>query len=163
MRMCAPHLHSGRCRSGGGETSIFWEQKDIGYMDLLLQTIVGGLLGGGFVGFLEFLIKRKDEKDDKKDEILSKLDAISKKISDIEEQMEKDKADNARRNILLFDDELRRAVPHSEESYNNILESVNFYQQYCIDNPKYENSKAVNAIENINQVYQKVKHDDLFI
>lgn len=132
-------------------------------MELIIQTIVGGLLGGGLVGFIEFLINRKDRKDDKNDAVLKKLDEITKQISDIENRMEREKADNARRNIIAFDDEIRRSIPHSEESFNQILDFVNFYHQYCIDNPKYENSKAVNAIGNINQVYQKVKHDDLFI
>lgn len=132
-------------------------------MELLLQTVIGGLLGGGLVGFVEFLIKRKDAKDDKNDEVMKKLDAISAKITDIEERMEREKADNARRNILTFDDEIRRSLQHSEESFNQILEDINFYKKYCLDNPKYENSKAVNAIENVNQVYQRVKHEDLFI
>jgi hypothetical protein len=129
----------------------------------IYQTLIGGLLGGGLIGFLEFLIRRKDNKADKNDEVLKQLKQISEKISDIEKRLDKENADDARRNILMFDDELRRSLSHSEESFNQILEDINFYEKYCLDNPRYENSKAVNAIANINKVYQQVKHDDLFI
>lgn len=127
------------------------------------QTVLGGLLGGGLIGFIEFLIRRRDDKALKHDEVLAKLEAISKKIGDIEERMDRERADNTRRNILLFDDELRRTIPHSEESFNQILEDINFYNTYCRLNPTYENSKAVNAIANINEVYQHVKRLDEFI
>lgn len=127
------------------------------------QTVLGGLLGGGLIGFIEFLIRRQDNKEQKHDEVLEKLEGISEKIGDIEERMDREKADSTRRNILLFDDELRRSIPHSEESYNQILEDINFYNNYCRVHQKYENSKAVNAIGNINEVYQHVKREDGFI
>ena len=31
----------------------------------LLMTIIGGLLGGGIIGFIEFIIRRNDERKDK--------------------------------------------------------------------------------------------------
>lgn len=127
------------------------------------QTIIGGLLGGGLIGFIEFLIRRKDARDDKHDEVLMKLEQIAEKIADIEERLDRENADDARRNILTFDDELRRSVAHSEESFNQILEDINFYTKYCREHVKYENAKAVNAIENINKVYQQVKNEDGFI
>lgn len=129
----------------------------------IYQTLIGGLLGGGLIGFLEFLIRRKDNKDDKHSEVLKQLKEISEKISDVENRLDKENADAARRNILIFDDELRRCLSHSEESFNQVLDDINFYERYCIENPKYENSKAVNAIANINRTYQQVKHEDRFI
>ena len=129
----------------------------------ILQTLIGGLVGGGLIGFIEFLIRRSDNKADKHDEVLARLDDIDEKITDIEYQLKVDKADNARNRILMFDDEIRRSIQHSEESYNQILESINFYNKFCHENPNYENSKAVNAIANINKVYQQVKFEDRFI
>lgn len=129
----------------------------------ILQTLIGGLVGGGLIGFIEFLIRRSDNKADKHDEVLARLDAIDGKITDIEYQLKANKADDARNRILMFDDEIRRSIQHSEESYNQILESINFYNKFCHENPQYENSKAVNAIANINKVYQQVKFEDRFI
>ncbi len=129
----------------------------------ILQTLLGGLVGGGLIGFIEFLIRRNDAKHDKHDEVLARLGSIDEKIGDVEYQLAVAKADQARNRILMFDDEIRRGVMHSEESYNQILDSINFYNNFCRDNQKYENSKAVNAIENINKVYQQVKFEDRFI
>jgi hypothetical protein len=129
----------------------------------ILQTLIGGLVGGGLIGFIEFLIRRSDNKADKHDEVLARLDAIDDKMGDIEYQLKANKADDARNRILMFDDEIRRSIQHSEESYNQILESINFYNKFCHENPQYENSKAVNAIANINKVYQQVKFEDRFI
>ena len=128
-----------------------------------LQTLIGGLIGGGLIGFIEFLIRRKDEKADKNSEVLKALKNLTEKVSDIETRLDKENADDARRNILAFDDELRRGMDHSEESFNQILEDTNFYTHYCKDHPEYENNKAVNAIGHINTVYQQVKAENKFI
>ncbi len=128
-----------------------------------IQTLIGGLLGGGLIKFIEFLIRRKDEKEDKNSEILKAVRDLSKKISDIETRLDRENADDARRNILAFDDELRRSMEHSEESFNQILEDINFYEQFCTEHPKYENNKATNAMKHINKVYQCVKAENRFI
>lgn len=128
-----------------------------------IQTLIGGLIGGGLIGFIEFLIRRKDEKADKNSEIMNALKNLTEKVSDIEVRFDRENADDARRNILAFDDELRRGMDHSEESFNQILEDTNFYTHYCKDHPEYENNKAVNAISHINVVYQQVKAENKFI
>ncbi|MBR6851001.1 MAG: hypothetical protein IKM88_12245, partial [Lachnospiraceae bacterium] len=94
---------------------------------------------------------------------LKAIHDLTDKVSEIETRFDKENADDARRNILAFDDELRRDMDHSEEIFNQILEDINFYRQYCIDHPKYENNKAVNAMEHINKVYQQVKAENKFI
>jgi len=129
----------------------------------ILQTLLGGLLGGGLIGLIEFLIRRKDEKTDKNSEVLKAIQELKESVEGIEARFEKENADDARRNILSFDDELRRDMDHSEESFNQILEDINFYKRYCHDHPKYENNKAVNAIQHINDTYKKVKAENKFI
>lgn len=128
-----------------------------------IQTLIGGLAGGGLIGFIEFLIRRKDERSGKWNEILEAIDGLKGAIGGIDERLDKENADDARRNILAFDDELRRGMDHSEESYNQILEDTNYYSRYCKSHPDYENNKAVNAIRHINDVYQRVKAENKFI
>lgn len=128
-----------------------------------LQTLIGALIGGGLVGFIEFLIRRADEKKDKNSEIMASLKAITNKITGIEERMGTENANDARRRILSFDDELRRGIDHSEESFNQILMDVKYYKNYCREHEDYENDKAVSAISHVKDTYQRVKNENKFI
>lgn len=131
------------------------------------MNIIDGIMGGTLVGviliFVQFLITRSDQKKEKNSTILKAIEALSEKLTGLEKRMDKDSADESRRNILLFDDELRRGDAHSEESFNQILEDCNYYIKFCRLHPEYENNKAQAAIENIRTTYQIVKHEDRFI
>ena len=128
-----------------------------------LQTIVGMLIGGGLIGLIEFLIRRSDDKKEKNSKVLAAIQALSDKITAIEGRMDKGNADSARRRILAFDDELRRGLDHSEESFNQILQDVKFYRDFCKAHDDYENDKAVSAIAHIRETYQRVKNENKFI
>ena len=129
----------------------------------LLQTFVGMLIGGGFIAFVQFLIQRSDNKKEKDSKILKAIGDLSDKVKGIEDRMDKGSADGARRIILAFDDELRRGLEHSEESYNQILADVKFYRDFCRSHADYENDKAVSAISHIKETYQHVKNENKFI
>ena len=129
----------------------------------IMSLVLGGTLVAAVLTFAQFLITRRDKRKEGESAILKAIDALSDKITGIEKRMDKESADAARRNILLFDDELRRGDAHSEEAFNQILEDCNYYEKFCRLNPDYENNKCIAAIENINHTYQVVKHEDRFI
>lgn len=87
-------------------------------------------------------------------EMLDKLDNLQSKVDKIEFENNKEKALAARRRILRTADECRIKVKHSEEYFNNVLEDISFYKDYCGDNPKFENEKAVIAISIIEKAYR---------
>lgn len=132
-------------------------------MTILTAILSGGALVAAVLAFVQFLVTRSDTKAEKNDAILKAIEALSEKLTGLEKRMDKDSADEARRNILLFDDELRRGDAHSEESFNQILEDCNYYMKFCRLHPEYENNKAAAAINNIQHVYQQVKMEDRFI
>ena len=129
--------------------------------------MISGLLGGTIVGavllFVQFLISRSDSKKEKDNIILKAIEALSEKITGVENRIDREGADSARRNILLFDDELRRGEEHSEESFNQVLDDIKHYRDFCRDHEDYENDKAVNAIEHINHCYKQIKAENKFI
>lgn len=131
------------------------------------DTVVAGLLGGTLVGsillFIQFLIKRSDKKKERHDELMDKISGLSSQIQNIREDMSRKDADDSRRRILVFDDELRRDVGHSEESYNQVLEDIRNYELYCKHHNDYKNSKAVAAITNVKETYIIVKRENKFI
>lgn len=127
------------------------------------QTVLGCLFGGGLIGLIEFLIRRSDEKKNKNDEVLAAIKSVTEMIEAIEARMERDNADDARRNILAFDDELRRRTDHSEESFNQVITDIKFYKQYCRLHADYENDRATSAMAHILEVYQYVKNNNMFI
>lgn len=128
-----------------------------------LQAAAIALISGGLVSLIEFFIRRNDEKKDKNSEVLKAIQNLADKITGIENRMDKENADEARRNILSFDDELRRGVPHSEESFNQVLQDIKFYRNYCRTHTDYENDKATSAIAHIRETYQTVKNKNEFI
>lgn len=103
-------------------------------------------------------------------DMMEKLEAVQtdvknlkEKHDDLRNRMDKDDADECRTRILRFSDELRRGVEHSEEFFNQILDDISDYERYCAEHPEYKNSKAVNAIAEIDKVYQKCMEKNSFL
>lgn len=103
-------------------------------------------------------------------DMMDKLETVETDIKNLKEKhdemrcrMDKDDADDCRNRILRFADELRRGVEHSEEFFNQILDDITDYEQYCSEHPNYKNSKAVNAIAKIDKVYQKCMEENSFL
>lgn len=90
--------------------------------------------------------------------------AIGKQLNgEVLDKIDENEAKNARYRILRFDDEIRHGKKHTEEHFNQILDDIDMYNDYCREHPKYPNSKAVLAIANIKRVYAKCKDEDSFL
>lgn len=103
-------------------------------------------------------------------DMMEKLEVVQTDVKDLKEKhdelrsrMDKDDADECRTRILRFSDELRRDVEHSEEFFNQILDDISDYERYCAEHPEYKNSKAVNAIAEIDKVYRKCMEKNSFL
>lgn len=120
---------------------------DWNFFSTILITV---LTSGAVFGFVQFLITRKDKKDDKQQEILDKIDALAN-------QSEERDARIARENILRFDDELIAGVRHSREYFRVILEEdVDGYEAYCAAHTSFKNSYTAEAVKHIRNVYSKL-------
>ncbi|MDE7424995.1 MAG: hypothetical protein K2N51_15110 [Lachnospiraceae bacterium] len=103
-------------------------------------------------------------------EMMDKLEELEKKVDKLEkidkrqdEERAEENALEARRRILRFADECRRNEKHSEEYFNNILEDISMYKDYCHEHPLFENEKAVMAMSFIDDVYNHCYKNNDFL
>ena len=134
----------------------------------VLLAVISGLFGGGVIGFIEFLIRRKDEKSDKNKEILLAIEKLDAKIVTLEDKInksdEKDDKRNAvsrRREILRFADEMMSDIKHSKDSWDQCIADVTAYEKYCESHPDFKNNQAAITIEYLKKQYAErlEKHD----
>jgi hypothetical protein len=131
------------------------------------MTIDPNILIGGFVsvivaifgsaGFWQFVANQASKK------TANEISGIKKELAGMQQSEEEREVRNSRRRILRFNDELYNHVKHSREYFDDILEDVNAYEQYCRKNPDFQNGKAVLAIENIERVYRDCMKNGDFI
>lgn len=92
-----------------------------------------------------------------------KVDKLSGKIDDIENQISEDKAMTARYRIIRFDDEIRHGVLHTKEHYDQIIVDIDTYEEFCKKNPWFRNNQAHLAISNIKHKYEEHNVDNSFL
>lgn len=120
-------------------------------------TILSVALGSSVLGtILNRIFAVLDKKKDKQQEILDEIKGVKTDLQLHKEEELRYRADQARTRILRFSDELRRGIKHSEESFNQALEDIDYYETYCDTHEKvYINSKADAAIRNIMDIHDK--------
>ena len=127
----------------------------------VLQLLISGLLGGGFVGLIEFLIRRHDEKADKNSEILKRLDDIEQKIESLEEKSDERDALNSRVRILRFLDELLEGRRHTKDSFDQCMSDITSYEHYCENHSDFKNNQTEATVTHIKKIYaERLEHND---
>ena len=138
-----------------------------------LLTIICSIIGSSAVfGFIQFMISRKDKKDDKLSELQKSIDEVKEDLGGVRSDMSGMREDmntnidglkddiargaaiQARIRILRANDELRQEVHHSYEYFRQLHHDITDYEKYCEAHPDFKNNEAVNSIEYINRVYQ---------
>lgn len=121
-----------------------------------LTTIISVLIGGGILGFVQFLITRNDGKQDKESAILSEIKTLSGRVERIENSLDERDAVLARTHILRFQDELYNDVKHSKEYFEQTLDDIQTYDRFCADNPKFANGRTKAAAKYIKDEYDRL-------
>ena len=86
--------------------------------------------------------------------------ALTKDISD---KLEQKDAEDARNHILRFGDEIKNKVRHSEEYFNQILDDITKYEQYCDQHPDFKNARTMATKQIIKDVYAKCLKEKDFL
>lgn len=119
----------------------------------IFAALMGGAFGAALVSLFQFLLTRKDIKDEKKDELSAAVTGIKNELDTLRDEIAEDRATDARIRILRFSDEVRHSVRHSKESFDQVNLDIDTYRRYCKEHPNYRNNRAVMAIANIERVY----------
>lgn len=92
-----------------------------------------------------------------------KIDNLSNKISDVENEVSEDKAMSARYRIIRFEDEVRHGTLHTKEHYDQIILDIDNYEDFCKKNPWFRNNQAHWAIATIRKKYEEHNVDNSFL
>lgn len=97
------------------------------------------------------------------DRLDGKIDAQGEALQLMEKNRMRDNADNARRGILTFNDELLRGKMYSIEAFDQTLRDIDAYEHYSNAHPDYPNNQAMMAIANIKRCYQRCTEEKTFL
>ena len=100
---------------------------------------------------------------DKLDQQAKDVESLHTQTQNITDRLEQKDAEDARNHILRFGDEIKNKVRHSEEYFNQILEDITKYEQYCETHKDFKNARTVATVQIINEVYQKCLKEKDFL
>jgi hypothetical protein len=131
------------------------------------MTVDPNIIIGGFVsvivaifgsaGFWQWVSNQGNK------EVKAEIKKIRLEFGELKEADELKEARSARRRILRTNDEIYNHVKHSREFFDDVLEDINAYENFCRRNPDFRNGKAALAIENIERVYRECMKDGSFL
>ena len=126
-----------------------------------MDTVVSVLIGGGLFAFIQFLINRHDNKNDRLKAVSEAINKLSSRIDSLDEKIDQTNAITARVRILRFADEMQDNRRHSKDSWDQCMSDITDYEEYCDDHPKFKNNQTVATIEFLNTQYKErlKKHD----
>lgn len=108
------------------------------------------------VGIIPTIISNRKKTDDA---IKNLQDTLDKHIREDEDE----KARNQRYRILRFFDEVCEGKRHSESHFEDILDDISDYEQYCAKHSDFRNSRGKIAMEQIQETYKRVKSKSNFL
>ena len=96
-------------------------------------------------------------------EVLAQVKQLTAEVDTLKKEEELERARQARQRILRFNDEILFNKRHSKEHFDEILDDIDTYEDYCNAHEDYENNKAVLAISTIREVYKECLRDHDFL
>ena len=134
--------------------------------EVIIAIIVAIIGSNALWGFVQFLVTRKDEGNEKindivktskerYNELIELLGSLKENIEKIESKSEERDAVTARVRILRFMDELLDGKKHSKDSFDQALTDITDYENYCNTHPNFKNNQTEVTIDYINKVYRE--------
>lgn len=106
-------------------------------------------------GFIQFLLQRKDNKEDCSKKIIEMITKLDEKIDKLDGELNERAAIAYRVRILKFMDEILEGWEHSYDSYVQVMQDITNYLKYCMEHPEFKNHQTEASIEYIKTDYQE--------
>ncbi|MGM9629385.1 hypothetical protein [Butyricicoccus sp.] len=96
-------------------------------------------------------------------EVISKVDQLGNELQSLRSISDEREAKAARIRILRFGDEIYQGTLHSKEHFDQTLDDITEYEQYCDTHQEFKNDMTTITVQTIKETYQKCleKHNFL--
>ena len=123
--------------------------------ELIIAIAVAVVGSNALWGFIQFLMERKDNKEDCTKKLMEMIKELDEKIDKINKNLNEHDAIACRVRILKFMDEILEGWEHSYDSYVQIMQDITNYLKYCMEHPEFKNHQTEASIEYIKADYQE--------
>jgi len=123
--------------------------------DAIIAVFVAVIGSNALWGFIQFLLQRKDNKEDCSKKILDMIQKLDEKIDKLGGELSERGAIACRVRILKFMDEILEGWSHSFDSYTQVMQDITNYINYCDLHPRFKNHQTEATIEYIKNDYQE--------
>lgn len=123
--------------------------------DAVIAIFIAVIGSNALWGFIQFLLQRKDNKDDCSKKILDMIQKLDEKIDKLDGELSERSAVACRVRILKFMDEILEGWNHSFDSYTQVMQDITNYINYCDLHPRFKNHQTEATIEYIKNDYQE--------
>lgn len=123
--------------------------------DSIIAIFVAVIGSNALWGFIQFLLQRKDNKEDCSKKIIEMIKKLDEKIDILGGDLSEHSAIACRVRILKFMDEILEGWEHSHDSYVQVMQDITNYLNYCREHPEFKNHQTEASIEYIKNDYQE--------
>lgn len=124
-------------------------------MELVIAVIVAVVGSNALWGFIQFLVQRKDNKDECGKKIIEMIQKLDGKIDKLGGELSERSAISCRVRIIKFMDEILEGWSHSHDSYVQVMQDITNYLKYCAEHPDFKNHQTEATITHIKADYQE--------
>lgn len=83
------------------------------------------------------------------------MEGIKRHQRHLEETLDERDAISSRVRIVRFGDEISHGLEHSQESFFQVLDDIDHYEDYCSSHPGFINNRTVMTTRLIKETYKK--------
>lgn len=122
--------------------------------DSIIAIFIAVIGSNALWGFIQFLVQRKDNKEDCSKKIIEMIKKLDEKIDTLGGELSERSAIACRVRIIKFMDEILEGWSHSHDSYTQVMQDITNYLRYCAEHPNFKNHQTEASIEHIKADYQ---------